>query len=93
MIRNLAGAMWVFFFLRFVPFLGLLGYVVLVLFFVVPIRLVIWQVKYGGIKTADVDYARAKRNLLVSLGLWMLMIVATVVLIIVVAGALAISRG
>src|SRR5215210_7630052 len=47
MIRNLAGAMWVFFFLRFIPFLGLLGYVVLVLFFVVPIRLGIWQTKYG----------------------------------------------
>ena len=94
MIRNLASAMWVFFFIRFIPFLGLVGYVALVLFFVVPIRLIIWMVKYGGINTQDVDYKRAKRNLLTALILWLLMPVAVVILIFVFAGAaFVISRG
>ena len=45
MVRTLAGAMWVFFFVRYIPFLGLVGLVSLVLFFVVPVWLVVWLVK------------------------------------------------
>jgi hypothetical protein len=92
MIRTLAGAMWIFFFLRLIPFLGLLGWVVLGLFIVVPVRLVIWAVKYGGVKTEDVDYKRAWRNWATALVLWLLMPVVFVVLIFVVAGAAILSR-
>jgi len=80
-IRNLAGAMWVCFALRFLPLGGCVaGVVMLVLFFLVPIRLIIWQSKYGSLRTADADYQRAKRNALIALVLWGLVIVAQVVL-------------
>jgi hypothetical protein len=76
LVRNLAGAMWVFFFLRLVPFFGLLATVgMYLLFLIAPIRLIMWQVKFGRIQTADLDYKRAKRKILVALGLWVLMII------------------
>ena len=76
-VRNLAGVMWVCFFARLLPLAGLFATAGLViLFVVVPVRLVIWLVRYGGVRTEDVDYKRAKRNLLISLVLWLLVPVA-----------------
>jgi hypothetical protein len=90
LVRNLAGAMWVFFFARFIPFFGFFaGIAMFILFLVIPVRLVIWQVRFGGIQTADVDYKGAKRQLLVALGLWLLMIVVLVVLMLLTAGVVA----
>lgn len=87
MIRNLAGVMWVCFFVRFVPLLGCVGGVGLVLlFFIVPVRLVMWQARYGGLKTDDVDYRQARRNALTALALWVLMIVVPFVMIFFLAG-------
>ena len=81
LVRNLAGAMWVFFFVRFIP---IIGYVALIgmflLFFLIPIRLIMWQAKFGGIQTADLDYKRAKPSLLAALGLWLLMMIVLAVL-------------
>lgn len=81
LVRNLAGAMWVFFFVRFIP---IIGYVALVgmtlLFLLIPIRLIMWQVKFGGIQTADLDYKRAKPTLLAALGLWLSMLIVLAVL-------------
>ena len=94
LVRNLAGAMWVFFFVRFIPFIGLVaGFAVLGLFLFIPVRLIMWQVRFGGIQTADVDYKRAKRNILVALVLWLLMIIVPVVLIFLLAGTFAILGG
>lgn len=90
MIRNLAGAMWLCFLLRFVPVMGCFaGVALLGLFFFVPIRLLIWQSSYGGLNTADVDYQRAKRNALTALGLWGLMLAVPFVLIFFVVGLTA----
>ena len=78
-VRNLAGVMWVCFFARLLPLAGLFAtFGLLILFFVVPARLVIWLFKYGGIRTEDVDYRRAKRNLLISFVLWLLVPVVQV---------------
>lgn len=86
LIRNLAGVMWVGFFLRFIPFIGIGGWIILLLgFFIVPIRLFYWQIKYGAIKTTDVDYKSAKRNWIMALVLWLLLLVIAVVLIMLVA--------
>ena len=75
LIRNLAGTMWVGFFLRFVPLISIVGWVLMLIGFIaVPAWLIYWQIKFGRIKTADVDYKRAKRNWLGALGLWLLMI-------------------
>ena len=87
LIRNLAGVMWLCFFLRFIPFVGCAaGIALLILFFLVPIRLLIWQSKYGMLRTPDVDYQRAKRNALIALALWILMVIVPAVLIIFFAG-------
>ena len=48
LMRNLAGAMWVGFFVRFIPIIGLVGLVLMLIGFVgVPIWLIIWWIKYG----------------------------------------------
>jgi hypothetical protein len=80
LIRNLAGVMWVCFFLRFLPFISCpAGIAMLILFLLVPVRLVMWQMRFGSIQTSDVDYKQGKRNVLIALGLWALVIVAQVV--------------
>ncbi len=87
LIRNFAGVMWVGFFLRFIPFIGIGGWIIMLLgFFIVPIRLLYWQIKYGAIKTTDVDFKRAKRNWIMALVLWLLLLVIAVVGITLVAG-------
>jgi hypothetical protein len=87
LVRNLAGVMWVFFFVRLIPFIGLVAFVgMILLFFATAIRLILWRVRFGGIKTADIDYKRAKRNILVALGLWLLI----VPLLLMLLGAFAI---
>ena len=92
LVRNLAGVMWVCFFVRFIPFVGLVGLIGMVaLFFVVPIRLILWLIRFGGIQTADIDYKGAKRNILVAFGLWLLIIIVPLVLFFLLAGAFALS--
>ena len=81
LVRNLAGAMWVFFFVRFIPLIGYVALVGMILvFLLIPIRLIMWQVKFGGIQTADLDFKRAKSTLLAALGLWLLMLIVLAVL-------------
>jgi hypothetical protein len=87
LLRNIAGAMWVGFFVRFVPFIGIVGLIIMVIgFIVVPPWLIYWQIKFGRIKTADVDYKRANRNWFGALVLWLLLLIILVVLILFVAG-------
>ena len=77
MIRNVAGAMWFFFaVVRFIPIIGLFGLAgVVPCFFIVPGGLIYWQIKYGRLQTSDADFKKAKRNLIIALGLWLLMAV------------------
>jgi hypothetical protein len=90
LVRNLAGAMWVFFFARFIPFIGIVALVGMILLLVaVPARLIMWQVRFGWIQTADSDYKRARRNILAALGLWLLLFVP-IVFMVLSAGVLAI---
>ena len=87
LVRNLAGAMWVFFFVRLIPLIGYVADIgMFVLFLLIPIRLIMWQVRFGGIQTADLDYKRAKQNILIALGLWILIIIVSLVLIFLLAG-------
>lgn len=82
-LRAFTGAMWVFFFLRLVPFIGLIAWIVMMLAFLsAPFWLIYWRVRFGRIKTPDVDYRRAKRNWRISVGLWVLMLAVFVVPII-----------
>jgi hypothetical protein len=68
-IRHMAAAMWVFFLVGLIFSVGTL--VVFAFFFIIPIAMLLWIVGYGRIKTADADYKRAKRDLLVAAALWL----------------------
>jgi hypothetical protein len=68
-IRNMAGAMWVFLAVSFVWTGGTMG--VFAFFFLIPTLLILWQIRYGRLKTADLDYKKAKRDRLIALVLWL----------------------
>ncbi len=70
MLRNSAGAMWVFFLLGLIPF-SQLGWGFTGLFFVIPVSLIYWQIKFGGMQSSDADYKRAQRDRLIALFIWL----------------------
>ena len=93
LIRNMAGVMWVFFFIGFMPFIKLAGAIgMLVLFILIPIRLIHWRIKYGGMQTQDRDYEQAKRNWFIALALWVSVILVHLVIEILFAGAIALTE-
>lgn len=60
--KVMAWSLVTFFFLMFVPFVGLAGAVGLwFLRIAIPVMVVRWWIKFGSIKTDDPDFARAKR--------------------------------
>jgi hypothetical protein len=68
-IRNAAGAMWAFVVLGLIfgiAFLAAIG-----CFFLIPISLIYWQISFGGLKTADPDYAKTKRDRVMAVLLWL----------------------
>ena len=67
--RHMATAMWVFLLVGLIWNGGTIG--VLACFFIVPVSLILWQVKYGSIQTADPDFKRAKRDRLIAIALWL----------------------
>ena len=80
-------AIVVFFVLRFVPFLGLLGSIGFpVLLVAVPIWSVIWLSKYRGIETDDAEFLKA-RSTVKKIGI----IVAAVLAVVVALNILALQ--
>ena len=74
-LRTAAGGALVFLGLSFIPIIQLVTYWgFIIMFFVVLVLLVRWQIKHGRIPSKDVDYRRAKRMWMVSLLLWLLAI-------------------
>jgi hypothetical protein len=67
--RHMATSMWVFFVLGFI--FGFARFGVLVLFVAVPVSLVLWQIKYGRLQTADPDFKKARRDRWIALALWL----------------------
>ena len=70
MLRYVAGAMWTFFLLALIPFLMPLVWASYVMFFVVPVWLVYWKVKFGTLQTDDKDYVRATRDCRIAFLIW-----------------------
>jgi hypothetical protein len=68
--KTAAVAMWVFLGLSFIPYIPLVAWGFVVTFFVVLVMLIRWQVKFGGLKTADPDFARGKRSRNIAIILW-----------------------
>ncbi|HEX5708201.1 MAG TPA: hypothetical protein VFX96_12940 [Pyrinomonadaceae bacterium] len=90
--RNLAGVMWVFFFIRLIPMVGLFSSVGMFAgFFAVPVWVVVWWIKYGRIRTDDVDYKRARKNIAGAALLWVLLLVTVGVLEFLLVAALPVS--
>jgi len=69
MIRHMATAMWVLFLVGLIFSAGTIG--VLAFFFIVPVSLILWQFKYGRLKTTDPDFQKAKRDRLIAIALWL----------------------
>ena len=69
LIRNAAGALWVLVALGTVFGIAQLGAVICDVG--IPLGLIYWQISYGGLKTADVDFAKTKRDRLIALLLWL----------------------
>lgn len=44
---------------------------VIAFFFLIPLSLISWQIKYGGLKTADADFGKTKRDRVTALLLWL----------------------
>ena len=66
-MRSCALALPVFFVLRFLPFLNMLGVIgFTALSFVIPVWALIWWKRYGGIKTDDADYGRSRTTVKVA---------------------------
>jgi uncharacterized Tic20 family protein len=79
MLRNAAGAMWLFFLLGLVlPFVGSGA---TLLFFGDGGGLIYWQIKFGRLKTVDADYKRAKRDWLIAAAIWLPALAWTLVLL------------
>jgi len=91
-LRTAAIAMYAFLGLSFVPFLPLVSWGFFIIFIIVIVLLVRWQIRYGGLVTDDADYKSARRSWWISLA--MLLVLPVVFIIRVVIGVLlAISSG
>ncbi len=79
-LRTATIALWVFLGLSFVPFMPLVSLGFTIIFIVVVVLVIRWQVKFGSLQTSDADYLAARKSWRTSL---MLMIVAAPVAFIV----------
>jgi hypothetical protein len=64
-LKIMAGSALMFFLLEFVPILGMIGGMgFLFLEFAIPVMTIRWWIKFGKIKTDELEFARAKQTAL-----------------------------
>ena len=68
--RNTAGVMWIAFAMQFL-FAAMGRLTIIGMMLAVPVMLIRWQSRIGGIKTNDVDFTTARRNRNIALLLWL----------------------
>ena len=66
-LRTAAIAMYVFLGLSLVPFLPIVSWGFLIVFIIVIVLLIRWQVRYSGLITDDADFKSARRSWWISL--------------------------
>ena len=66
-LRTAAIAMYVFLGLSFIPILPLADWGFVIIFVVVIVLLIRWQIKFSGLLTSDADYKKARRSWVISL--------------------------
>ena len=72
-IRILAGGLITFFLVSFLPFVGFIARLVFYgIFAIVPIFMIVWAIKYSGIKTRDADFKTAKKYLWMTILIWVI---------------------
>ncbi len=64
--------------------LPFVGWGSLIIFFVVLVLLIRWQVKFGQLVTNDADYLKARRSWRLSLVLWLLVIPTVIVIRVII---------
>jgi hypothetical protein len=79
-IRNTAGVLWVLVAVGLLVGTARLG--AIALDFGIPISLIYWQISFGGLKTADPDFAKTKSDRLIALLLWLGACMVQIVIII-----------
>jgi hypothetical protein len=70
-LKTAALVMWAFLGLSFIPFIPLVGWGFLFTFIAVLVMIIRWQIKFGGVRTNDLDYPRAKRSKNLAAILWL----------------------
>lgn len=84
--RIIAGTMWIFFLVRLIPFIGgIMTWGFLITFFAVPISVIVWHGKFGGIQSPDPDFAKARRTKNTALLIWAPMLLLFPLLVLVSA--------
>jgi len=91
-LRTAAIAMYVFLGLSMVPFLPFVSWGFLIIFIIVIVLLIRWQVRYSGLITEDADYKSARRSWWISL-VMLLGVPVIFVIRVVIEVLLLISRG
>ncbi|HKP81912.1 MAG TPA: hypothetical protein VJT69_07835 [Pyrinomonadaceae bacterium] len=66
-LRTAAIAMYVFLGLSMLPFLPFVSWGFVIIFIIVIVLLVRWQIRYSGLITEDADYKSARRSWWISL--------------------------
>lgn len=66
-LRTAAIAMYVFLGLSFIPILPAVDWGFVIIFVVVIVLLIRWQIRFSGLVTSDVDYKKARRSWVISL--------------------------
>jgi hypothetical protein len=70
-LRIMAGTMFVFLLLSFLPLVGfvaVIGFYFLIL--AVPVMTVRWWIKFGSLTSDESDWRRARRTILISTAIW-----------------------
>src|SRR4051794_23134035 len=79
-VRTAAALMFILLALSLLPFISGITYVgSIITFFVVLVLIIRWQVNFGGLKTDDKDFSRARRLRNISAILWVIAIPAFLV--------------
>ena len=68
-LRTAAIAMYAFLGLSFVPFLPLVSWGCFIIFIVVIVLLIRWQIRYSGLVSDDADFKSARRSWWISLAM------------------------
>ncbi|HEY0097618.1 MAG TPA: hypothetical protein VGB76_01580 [Pyrinomonadaceae bacterium] len=75
-LKSTAVALWTLLAISLLPFGACVFIGAVIIFFVLPVMLVRWHLRFNNLNTTDPDYRKAKRNKNIALVLWLVVIPA-----------------